>query len=65
MLPAACCTLHVACRMLRATCRASRAVWCMRQAVDGDHPGGAVFFGVCRGKLSEGIDFADKHGRMV
>jgi hypothetical protein len=37
----------------------------MLQAVDGDHPGGAVFFGVCRGKLSEGIDFADKHGRMV
>jgi regulator of telomere elongation helicase 1 len=26
---------------------------------------GAVFFGVCRGKASEGIDFADHNGRAV
>ena len=26
---------------------------------------GAVFFGVCRGKISEGIDFADRDGRAV
>ncbi|RYG53961.1 hypothetical protein EON66_07790, partial [archaeon] len=26
---------------------------------------GAVFFGVCRGKVSEGIDFADANGRAV
>lgn len=28
-------------------------------------PSGAVFFAVCRGKVSEGIDFADKAGRGV
>jgi len=27
--------------------------------------GGAMFFAVCRGKVSEGIDFADKAGRAV
>jgi Fanconi anemia group J protein len=27
--------------------------------------GGALFFGVCRGKLSEGIDFADRDARAV
>ncbi|GMR32545.1 hypothetical protein PMAYCL1PPCAC_02740, partial [Pristionchus mayeri] len=27
--------------------------------------GGAVFFAVCRGKVSEGIDFADTHSRAV
>ena len=26
---------------------------------------GAVFFGVCRGKASEGLDFSDKAGRGV
>jgi regulator of telomere elongation helicase 1 len=29
------------------------------------HRGGAVFFAVCRGKVSEGIDFPDKAGRAV
>ena len=29
------------------------------------HKGGAVFFAVCRGKVSEGIDFPDKAGRAV
>ena len=27
--------------------------------------GGAVFFGVCRGKLSEGLDFSDRDARTV
>ena len=27
--------------------------------------GGALFFGVCRGKLSEGIDFADRDGEFI
>lgn len=27
--------------------------------------GGAVFFAVCRGKVSEGLDFADGKGRAV
>ena len=27
--------------------------------------GGAIFFAVCRGKVSEGIDFADKAGRAL
>ena len=27
--------------------------------------GGASFFAVCRGKVSEGLDFADKAGRAV
>ena len=26
---------------------------------------GAIFFAVCRGKVSEGLDFADKNGRVV
>lgn len=26
---------------------------------------GAVFFAVCRGKVSEGLDFSDKKGRTV
>lgn len=26
---------------------------------------GAIFMGVCRGKLSEGLDFADMNGRAV
>lgn len=29
------------------------------------HRGGAAFFAVCRGKVSEGIDFPDKAGRAV
>ena len=30
-----------------------------------DKGGGAVFFAVCRGKVSEGLDFADDNGRAV
>ena len=26
---------------------------------------GAIYMGVCRGKLSEGVDFADGRGRVV
>ena len=26
---------------------------------------GAIFMAVCRGKVSEGLDFADKNGRAV
>lgn len=26
---------------------------------------GAIFMGVCRGKISEGLDFADANGRAV
>ncbi len=26
---------------------------------------GAIFFAVCRGKVAEGLDFADNHGRAV
>ena len=34
-----------------------------RDAVDSGR--GAIFFAVCRGKVSEGIDFADRHARAV
>eukprot|EP00850_Spirogloea_muscicola_P025739 SM004120S15591 [mRNA] locus=s4120:215:1213:+ [translate_table: standard] len=30
-----------------------------------DGKGGAAFFAVCRGKVSEGLDFADRLGRAV
>ncbi|KAL6076448.1 Regulator of telomere elongation helicase 1, variant 2 [Balamuthia mandrillaris] len=30
-----------------------------------EESGGAVFFAVCRGKVSEGLDFADNNGRAV
>lgn len=29
------------------------------------HRGGAVLFAVCRGKVSEGLDFADNNARLV
>ncbi|KAI9139228.1 helicase C-terminal domain-containing protein [Paraphysoderma sedebokerense] len=29
------------------------------------HPNGVAFFAVCRGKVSEGVDFADNRGRAV
>ena len=29
------------------------------------HLSGAIFFAVCRGKVSEGVDFADNNGRGV
>eukprot|EP00026_Physarum_polycephalum_P000577 Phypoly_transcript_00578.p1 GENE.Phypoly_transcript_00578~~Phypoly_transcript_00578.p1 ORF type:complete len:1233 (-),score=182.25 Phypoly_transcript_00578:64-3762(-) len=31
----------------------------------GKEGGGAIFFAVCRGKVSEGLDFADQNGRAV
>lgn len=33
--------------------------------LDDSAASGAVFFAVCRGKVSEGLDFADKAGRAV
>jgi len=35
------------------------------KAVDGPGGSGAIFFAVCRGKVSEGLDFADARGRAV
>lgn len=35
------------------------------QKLEDPNKTGAVFFGVCRGKVSEGIDFSDKAGRAV
>ncbi|OZJ04668.1 hypothetical protein BZG36_02880 [Bifiguratus adelaidae] len=35
------------------------------QMVDGETKIGAAFFAVCRGKVSEGVDFADARGRAV
>ncbi|KAB0798760.1 hypothetical protein PPYR_06644 [Photinus pyralis] len=34
------------------------------RVADPNHKG-AIFLGVCRGKISEGLDFADKNGRAV
>ena len=32
---------------------------------DGGHYSGALFLAVCRGKVSEGLDFADNNARAV
>ncbi|CCW59750.1 unnamed protein product [Phytomonas sp. EM1] len=36
-----------------------------QKAVDEAPRKGAIFLAVCRGKISEGVDFADHHGRCV
>lgn len=36
-----------------------------QQCAERDGRGGALLFAVCRGKVSEGVDFSDKHGRCV
>lgn len=36
-----------------------------KKQLDSPAQGGAVFFGVCRGKASEGLDFSDRAGRAV
>lgn len=36
-----------------------------RSKLDDPSGGGAVFFAVCRGKVSEGLDFSDRAGRGV
>lgn len=33
--------------------------------IEDDSNSGAIFFSVCRGKVSEGLDFANKNGRAV
>ena len=33
--------------------------------IGGQHHGGALFLAVCRGKVSEGLDFADNNARAV
>jgi hypothetical protein len=38
---------------------------CATPQVDRTGSNGAVLMAVCRGKMSEGIDFADRHGRAV
>jgi regulator of telomere elongation helicase 1 len=36
-----------------------------KKQLDSPAQSGAVFFGVCRGKASEGLDFSDRAGRAV
>ena len=36
-----------------------------KSRLDDPTTGGAVFFAVCRGKVSEGLDFSDRAGRGV
>jgi hypothetical protein len=33
--------------------------------IEDEENSGAIFFSVCRGKVSEGLDFANKNGRAV
>ncbi|KAH9598921.1 DEAD2 [Trypanosoma melophagium] len=40
-------------------------VTAFQQAVDAAPARGAILLAVCRGKISEGVDFADHHGRCV
>jgi len=36
-----------------------------KQIQDPKGPGGAILMGVCKGKISEGLDFADRAARTV
>ena len=49
----------------RATADFPGAVDEFKLALARHNTSGAVFFGVCRGKISEGLDFADRAGRAV
>ena len=45
-------------------------LWCSVEPAEGDEcgpgrPNGALMLAVCRGKVSEGLDFADNNARAV
>ena len=44
---------------------AQRGVFVNKWLPPDDSMGGAMFFAVCRGKVSEGLNFADRAGRAV